>query len=121
MNCAVDGSTNARSEGHGSTIERRCPDCGRVQQPDFILCPYCGHGSVGALAPPESEDFGQGSRIVLYLLSLIVPIVGIIFGLMFMTNPKQEYKHVGRVMVLLGIVLLVWVVAMMLIAIHSLI
>jgi hypothetical protein len=82
----------------------RCPRCGRVQAPDFILCPYCGHGSVGALAPPESEDFGQGSKIVLYLLSLIVPIVGIIFGLVFMTNPKPEYKHVGRVMILLGIV-----------------
>lgn len=41
---------------------------------------------------------------MLYLLSLIVPIVGIIFGLVFMTNPKPEYKHVGRVMILLGIV-----------------
>lgn len=87
--------------------------------------------SVAAVAPehheareashPEDEDFGLDSKIVLYLLSFFVPVVGIIFGLVFMTNPKPEYKHVGRVMVMLGIVPLVWGVVVSLIVIFSLI
>jgi len=107
LDCTNSGSTNADAAGHGPAGE--------------VCCPRCGHGSVVAIAPPESEDFGQGSKIVLYMLSLIVPVVGIIFGLVFMTNPKHEYKHVGRVMVMLGTVPLVWGVVVSLILIFSLV
>jgi hypothetical protein len=62
------------------------------------------HQEVREASHPEDEDFGLGSKTVLYLLTLFVPIVGIVFGLIFTTNPKQEYKHVGGVMILLGVV-----------------
>jgi len=43
-------------------------------------------------------------RAVLYVVSFLFPIGGFIIGIVFYLKPEDEYKHVGKICIVLGIV-----------------
>jgi hypothetical protein len=45
-----------------------------------------------------------GIRILLYIMSLLIPIAGFIVGAIYYTKPEPEYKHVGKMCIIFGIV-----------------
>ena len=75
---------------------------------DADICPYCGHdhrlGLVGDVVQPAVSG---GMKILFYILSLIVPLVGFIIGAVYYSKPDAESKHVGKVCFALAIVAIV--------------
>jgi len=49
------------------------------------------------------EEVGTGMKIFLYLISFLVPIVGFIIGAIYYTKPEADYKHVGKMCIILGL------------------
>lgn len=46
-------------------------------------------------------------KIVFYILSLLIWVVGIVIGLVYYTKPDPESKHVGKICLILGCVSIV--------------
>jgi len=57
---------------------------------------------------PQQEAVSGGMKILLYLLSFFIPIVGFIIGAIYYTKP--ETKEVGKMCIILGILSIVLVV-----------
>jgi uncharacterized membrane protein len=57
---------------------------------------------------PQHEAVSGGMKILLYLLSFFIPIVGFIIGAIYYTKP--ETKEVGKMCIILGILSIVLVV-----------
>jgi uncharacterized membrane protein len=57
---------------------------------------------------PQQEAVSGGLKILLYLLSFFIPIVGFIIGAIYYTKP--ETKEVGKMCIILGILSIVLVV-----------
>ena len=98
-----------------SSQTRSCVSCGRAIAWDVNVCPYCGHDFRVQTSPVHVEAMGSGMKIFLYLLSFIIPIVGFIIGAIYYTKPEPEYKHVGKMCIILGLlsillVVICWVV-----------
>jgi hypothetical protein len=68
------------------------------------VCPYCGHDFRVAAAAPAKESLSAGMRILLYLVSIFIWIAGIIIGIIFLMKPDPEYKRVGKICLILGVV-----------------
>jgi hypothetical protein len=51
-------------------------------------------------------------KTLLYLISFFIPIVGFIIGAIYYTKPEDEYKHVGKMCIVLGIVSMVLTVGL---------
>lgn len=71
------------------------------------VCPYCGHDFRVQPQGPVRESLSGGVRVLLYLVSFLVPVVGIILGIVFMVRPDPEYKRVGKICLILGVVAIV--------------
>ncbi len=56
---------------------------------------------------PQHEAVSSGMKILLYLLSFLIPIVGFIIGAIYYTKP--ETKEVGKMCIILGILSIVLV------------
>jgi hypothetical protein len=103
---------------------RSCVKCGRAIAWDVNVCPYCGHdfrpqmtgqqpmygqpayGQPAYGQPmygqPPHEAVSGGLKILLYLLSFIIPIAGFIIGAIYYTKP--ETKEVGMMCIILGVI-----------------
>lgn len=79
--------------------------CGRAIQFDANVCPYCGHDYRIAMVPAQQRPIVSGGmRILFYILSLIIPLVGFIIGAIYYMRPDPESKHIGRICIILAIV-----------------
>lgn len=102
----------------GTAPTRSCVACGRAIAWDVNVCPYCGHDFRPQMAGMQQPMYGQpmpqheavsgGMKILLYLLSFFIPIVGFIIGAIYYTKP--ETKEVGKMCIILGILSIVFVV-----------
>lgn len=85
--------------------QRFCTSCGRTIQFDANVCPYCGHDfrwpTPQAMRP---ETMSDTMRILLYVLSVLVPLAGIIIGIIFLLKPEPDYKRVGKICLIIGVV-----------------
>ncbi len=83
---------------------RFCPSCGRSIQFDANVCPYCGHDFRWSTQPMQrSEPISGMMRVLLYLVSAFVPIAGIIVGIIFILKPEPDYKHVGKMCIIISL------------------
>ncbi len=71
------------------------------------VCPYCGHDFRVQPQAPVRESLSGGVRVLLYLVSFLVPVVGIILGIVFMVRADPEYKRMGKICLILGVVAIV--------------
>lgn len=93
-----------------SSQQRNCVSCGRPIAFDANVCPYCGKDYRMPVVAPQAE-VGTGMKIFLYLLSFLIPIVGFIIGAIYYTKPEADYKHVGKMCILFGLLsIVIWVV-----------
>lgn len=51
--------------------------------------------------------YSQGMKILFYVLAVLVPVVGIIIGIVLMTREDEESKSLGKNVLIVGIVVLV--------------
>jgi len=83
---------------------RMCTGCGRQIPVEYNVCPHCGRPQNQPYGPaPGPQPYGQpqyeplgGLRYVLYILSFLFWIAGIIIFLIWMNDPNPEKRHVGR-------------------------
>jgi len=61
--------------------------------------------------PPQAPAGGTapqgGVRVLLYIVSFLIPLVGIILGIVYMVKPDQDSKKFGKMCLILGIVSIV--------------
>jgi len=97
---------NACGKSLGDTAQgRHCVSCGRAIGFDVNVCPYCGHDYRIPLATPAAKEaISGGMRILLYVVSFLIPIAGFIIGIVFYTRPDPQSKHVGKICIIIGIV-----------------
>src|SRR5512137_3045373 len=88
------------------TTTRNCVSCGRTISWDANVCPYCGHDYRMAMMGPvqQAPQMSDGMKILLYIISFLFSIVGIIIGVYYMTKPEPEYKEVGKICLVLALV-----------------
>jgi hypothetical protein len=70
---------------------------------DANVCPYCGHDYRVQVAAIPSAQMSGGMKIFLYILSFLIPLAGFIIGAIYYTKPEPEYKHVGKMCIILGL------------------
>ena len=56
------------------------------------------------MRPQAVEQISSGMKILFYILSLIVPIVGFIIGIVYYSKGDPESKHVGKICIILAVV-----------------
>ena len=84
---------------------RNCVSCGRSISWDANVCPYCGHDyRMQSFAPSQTAQMSDGMKILLYIISFLFSIVGIIIGVYYMTKNESEYKEVGKICLVLALV-----------------
>ncbi len=105
----ADGSTTCRQCGNPVGWQvRHCVSCGRSIPWGANVCPYCGHDYTTApLGQLAKERMGTGLKFVLYIVSILVPIAGIIIGAVFLMRDDPDEKRVGKICLIIGIVMTV--------------
>lgn len=79
--------------------------CGRSISWDANVCPYCGHDyRMQMMAPATSAPMSDGMKILLYIISFLFSIVGIIIGVYYMTKPEKDYQEVGKICLILALI-----------------
>ena len=53
------------------------------------------------------ERYSQGMKILFYALAVLVPVIGIIIGIVLMTREDEESKALGKNVLIVGIVVLI--------------
>jgi hypothetical protein len=51
------------------------------------------------------ERYSQGMKILFYALAVLLPVVGIIIGIVLMTREDEESKALGKNLLIVGIVM----------------
>ena len=99
-----------------------CPKCGQQNPDEAKFCGKCGATVSVAAAPPPSHfsapgavsDTGAVSPTLkngMIVASIIVPIVGIVAGVIFLLDANPEKKAAGKLWLTIGIIAaVVWVV-----------
>lgn len=89
----------------GGTGSRFCVSCGRAIQFDANVCPYCGHDyRYPSYRMRQPETISSGLRVVFYILSFLIPLVGIVLAVVYMTRPDPEPKEVGKICLILAVI-----------------
>jgi predicted nucleic acid-binding Zn ribbon protein len=87
-----------------------CPKCGAPNKSVNTICPYCGYKFKDSdyynidNREDQVEDIQpkqESSNAILYVISLLLPIVGIILGIVYIGKDKE---HLGRSLILFSIV-----------------
>ena len=96
-------------QASGGQQPRNCVSCGRAIAWDANVCPYCGRDyRVQMMAPAQAQPFmSEGVKVILYILSFLIWIVGIIIGVIYYTKPDQESKEFGKMCLILAVLGLV--------------
>ncbi len=97
-------------EASGTSGTRNCVSCGRSIAWDANVCPYCGHDYRVAMMGPAAPTarMSDGMKILLYILSFLIPLIGIIVGVIYYVKPEPEYKEVGRNCIIIAVIM--WVI-----------
>jgi hypothetical protein len=92
----------------------RCPACLTTVTEEARFCPWCGcsfDATSHDLALQSEETLSDMARVVFYIVSLLIPIAGLLIGASYYTRPSQELKAVGKSCLALGcvnLVLTIW-------------
>ena len=90
-------------------LEKNCPVCHVQVRPTDYFCFNCGKSLKEKL-----KSISLSSQIGLYLGSLVLPPMGIIWGLRYLKQPDQKRRWVGIVAIVLTLISLavsiVWMV-----------
>lgn len=58
----------------------------------------------------RGETMSSGVKILFYLLSFFIPIVGFIIGAIYYSKPEPELKEVGKMCLILAVLSIVLVI-----------
>jgi len=68
------------------------------------FCPHCGNGfGIVDDLVAEPEPWTMTSHGFLYLISFIIPVIGIVFGGLYLGMNDSDHNVVGRNCIILGV------------------
>lgn len=112
MELALRGSIPRRRAWEGNIMF--CPSCGQPNPDEAKFCGKCGGAVSAATAPKASQvtsdapkDTGvisPGMKNGMIAASIILPIVGIVVGIMFMLDANPAKKEAGKLWLIIGII-----------------
>lgn len=103
----VETDETAHAKGAPKDI---CPKCGSKLKVGVRNCPDCGEFLAIGKTWEQKRRSGNyytnngSSNTFLYVLSFLIPLVGIIAGAIFLTNSDESKKSAGKTCVILGLV-----------------
>ena len=91
----------------------KCSRCGHENLPQAKFCAKCGATmseppSPPSQSPPAQPPAGGGAvskelKIGIIIGTVLIPLLGIIMGLIYMNDPNPEKKAVGKLWLYVGI------------------
>lgn len=91
-----------------------CPSCGQSNPDEAKFCGKCGATMAAAAAPKTSQptadapkDTGavtQGMKTGMIVASIVLPLIGIVMGIIYMMDANPEKKQAGKLWLIIGIV-----------------
>lgn len=82
-----------------------CPGCHLPVEKSCYFCPNCGKK---IRSPPLSTTWS--SQIILYLKTLLLPPLGLIWGYRYLRQPDSDSKLVGLVTVVITVIEIIWLI-----------
>ena len=85
-----------------------CPECGVKIKEGTRNCKHCGAFIAKTQTSyttnkQSSYTTSNHDGCFTYMISFIIPLVGIIVGAIYLTNDDSTKKHIGKVCILLGL------------------
>jgi hypothetical protein len=89
----------------------RCPTCGQENPAEAKFCGKCATRLAPVDIPTASApgvsaapgQVSQGMKVGVIIGSIVIPLLGIIMGLIFMNDPSPAKKAVGKIWLYVGI------------------
>ena len=89
----------------------RCPNCGQENPAEAKFCGKCATKLAPADMPtystpavsPAAGEVSHGMKVGIIIGSIVIPLLGIIMGLIFMNDPSPAKKAVGKTWLYVGI------------------
>jgi zinc-ribbon domain len=89
----------------------RCPNCGQENPAEAKFCGKCAtrlvpdtpasSQPVVPAAPPA--EVSQGMKVGIIIGTIVIPLLGMIMGLIYMNDPSPAKKAVGKTWLYVGI------------------
>lgn len=90
-----------------------CPKCGQSNPDEAKFCGKCG-AAVSAAAPKpvhavsgaatDAEVVSQGMKNGMLVASIILPVIGIVVGIVYLLDANPAKKEAGKLWLIVGIV-----------------
>jgi hypothetical protein len=85
-----------------SSGTRMCMTCGRTIPSEYNICPYCGSGSAFNPQPYIRQPLGN-FKYAAYIIGFLIPIVGVIWGIIWAIDKDPEKKSAGQITIIISI------------------
>lgn len=84
---------------------KNCPNCGTQNADDAKFCESCGTALSVKIPqpPPTNTGVSDAAKIGLSILSFLIPLAGIILGIINMNDSDPSKKAAGKLYLFLGI------------------
>ena len=88
---------------------KNCPNCGHQNPEDAKFCESCGTALSASIqqqqqhSPTIYTPVSDGQKIGLAILSFLIPLAGIILGIIYMNDANPSKKAAGKLFLFLAI------------------
>jgi hypothetical protein len=82
-----------------------CQTCHQPVQENFYFCPNCGKN-----LKPSPPSTSISDQILLYLKSLLLPPMGIIWGFRYLRQSDTKSKVIGLIAISVTIIEIIWLI-----------
>ena len=82
-----------------------CPDCSKSYSDTAPACINCGYTTHSYISPKKyKHNVSNLDAFFLYLVSFLIPLVGIIVGIIYVSKTGADYKDVGQGCLLIALI-----------------
>lgn len=85
-------------------LELKCPKCDGINKSSNVKCEYCGYTFKREDYFNNEDVSEKNSNIILYIISFLLPIIGIILGIVYISKDNEE---LGKKLILFSIVIFI--------------